>query len=275
MRRARPKTNINTAGEIGMVGLRNFLVRGALVLALLMPIYFAGAALATRFGLVDWRLGFGVLTLVGGFFLVAVIVLAALVGLILCFVVKPRQYWRSALVALAIPIVGIGGVLGMMLNNDGAVSGIHDIVTDPAAPLTFSARVMEARAAVPRVNAVEANPRVGRDGSGRLVRDVQREVYPDIRPIELGKQQPDAFEQALATARSLGWNVEYSDATSGRIEATVRTFWFGFTDDIAIQVTPAGPGARIDLRSVSRVGDVDVGANAARIRAFRDAITSG
>jgi fatty-acyl-CoA synthase len=258
-----------------MVALRNFLVRGALLLALLMPIYFAGAALATRSDLIDWRLGFGVLTLVGGFFLVVVIVLMALVGLILCFVVKPRQYLGRALVALAIPIVGIGGVLGSMLSNDGAISGIHDIVTDSAAPLTFSARVMTARAAVPRVNAVEANPRVGRDGSGPLVRDIQRTVYPDIRPIVLGKQQPEAFAQALATARGLGWNVEYSDATTGRIEATVRTFWFGFTDDIAVQVMPVQQGSRIDLRSVSRVGDVDAGANAARIRKFRDAITSG
>jgi fatty-acyl-CoA synthase len=258
-----------------MATLRNFLVRGALVLALLMPIYFVAAALATRFELVDWRVSFGGLTLVGGFFLVLVTVLMALVGLILCFVVKPRQHWGRALVALAIPIVGVGGVLGATLSQDGALSGIHDIVTDPAAPLTFSARVMEAREAVPGGNPVEVDPRLGRDGSGPSVRDIQRAVFPDIGPIELGKQQAEAFTQALATARSLGWNVEYSDATTGRIEATVRTFWYGFTDDIAIQVMPAQQGARIDLRSVSRVGDADAGANAARIRKFRDAITSG
>jgi fatty-acyl-CoA synthase len=258
----------------GTAGVKNFLVRGALVLALLLPIYFVGAAMATRFGLINWQLGFVALTLGGGAILVLLTVLAGIVGLILSLIVKPRQGWRRALIALAIPIVGVGGVMGLMFSRGGATALIHDIVTDPAAPLTFSARVMQARAAVPGVNPVEANPRVGR-GSEQYVRDVQRTTYPDIRPIELGKPASEAFEQALATARRLGWNVEYSDPATGRIEATVRTFWYGFTDDVAIQVAPADPGARIDLRSISRVGGGDAGANAARIRDFREAITSG
>jgi fatty-acyl-CoA synthase len=258
-----------------VVAVKNFLVRGALVLALLMPVYFVGAALATRFDLIDWRLGFLGLTLVGGLILVLVTILAAVVGLILSLVVKPRQGWRSALIALAIPIVGVGGVVGMTLSRAGATARIHDIVTDPAAPLGLSARVMQARAGVSGVNPVEADPRLGRDGSGQSVRDVQRAVYPDIRPIDLDKQPSEAFELALATARSLGWNVEYSDATTGRIEATVRTFWYGFTDDVAIQVAPGEQGARIDLRSISRVGEGDAGANAARIRDFRDSIATG
>jgi uncharacterized protein (DUF1499 family) len=258
-----------------MAAIRNFLVRGALILALLMPIYFATAALATRLQLVDWRLGFVGLTLGGGLILVVVTVLAALVGLILSFVVKPREGWRGALVALLIPVVVVGGLLGAALSHDGATAGIHDIVTDPAAPLVLSARVMQARAAVPGVNPVEADPRTGRNGEGRSVRDIQRAVYPDIRPIELAKPSPEAFTQALAAARSLGWNVEYSDDATGRIEATVQSFWYGFIDDIAIQVAPIEAGARIDLRSVSRVGEYDVGANAARIRKFRDAITAG
>jgi uncharacterized protein (DUF1499 family) len=37
---------------------------------------------------------------------------------------------------------------------------------------------------------------------------------------------------------------------------------------VAIRVTPAGPGSRIDLRSKSRVGRSDLGANARRVRQF-------
>lgn len=43
---------------------------------------------------------------------------------------------------------------------------------------------------------------------------------------------------------------------------------FGFKDDVVIRITPAGNGSRIDVRSVSRVGRSDLGANAKRIRKF-------
>lgn len=257
-----------------MAKVRNFLVRAALMLALFLPVYFVMVAMATRFGVIDWRLGFITLTLLGGIAFVLVTVLLALVGLILSLIVKPRQGWRSALIALAIPIVGVGGVMGLTLSGSGAGAPIHDIVTDPSAPLEFSAHVMEARARVLGVNPVETNPHVGQNGDGSLVRDIQRAAYPDIAPIELATPAPEAFERALATARSLGWNVGYSDAATGRIEATARTFWYGFTDDIAIKVTSTEQGARINLRSISRVGGGDAGANAGRIRAFRDDINA-
>ncbi len=56
------------------------------------------------------------------------------------------------------------------------------------------------------------------------------------------------------------------------IEATDTTLWFGFKDDVAIRIRPDGSGSRIDVRSVSRVGRSDLGANARRIRAFLELI---
>jgi hypothetical protein len=46
------------------------------------------------------------------------------------------------------------------------------------------------------------------------------------------------------------------------------TFWFRFKDDVVIRVKPLGKESRIDLRSVSRLGKGDLGANAKRIREF-------
>ena len=60
----------------------------------------------------------------------------------------------------------------------------------------------------------------------------------------------------------------------GRIEAIDTTFWFGFEDDIVIRVTPAGDHARIDIRSLSRVGVSDAGTNARRIRAYLSMLSS-
>ena len=54
--------------------------------------------------------------------------------------------------------------------------------------------------------------------------------------------------------------------STGLVEATATTFWFGFKDDVAVRVTAgASGGSVVDVRSVSRVGQSDLGANAGRI----------
>ena len=56
--------------------------------------------------------------------------------------------------------------------------------------------------------------------------------------------------------------------TSWRIEAVATSFWYGFKDDFIVRLTPQGVGTRIDVRSQSRVGGSDLGANARRVRDF-------
>jgi hypothetical protein len=46
----------------------------------------------------------------------------------------------------------------------------------------------------------------------------------------------------------------------------------GFRDDVVIRVSPLGQGSRIDLRSASRYGTADLGANATRLRALLEDI---
>jgi len=58
----------------------------------------------------------------------------------------------------------------------------------------------------------------------------------------------------------------------GVIEATARTPIMGFRDDVVIRVSTAGAGARVDMRSASRYGLHDFGANAARVRALLEDI---
>ena len=45
-------------------------------------------------------------------------------------------------------------------------------------------------------------------------------------------------------------------------------YWFGFKDDLVVRVRETATGSDIDVRSVSRVGQSDIGANAARISRF-------
>jgi uncharacterized protein (DUF1499 family) len=96
----------------------------------------------------------------------------------------------------------------------------------------------------------------------------QRTGYPDIRPLIVKEPLPAAFARVEEAAKDLGWQIVAADIERGRLEAIDTTPWFAFKDDIVVRLTPVAGGTRIDMRSRSRVGRSDLGANAARIRAF-------
>jgi uncharacterized protein (DUF1499 family) len=104
----------------------------------------------------------------------------------------------------------------------------------------------------------------GGDRAARL----QRLGYPDIGPVMLPTPPADALSRAEQVARELGWNIVAVERNDGRIEAIAVSPWFGFRDDIVIRVRAASQGSRVDIRSKSRQGQSDLGANARRIRAF-------
>ena len=56
------------------------------------------------------------------------------------------------------------------------------------------------------------------------------------------------------------------------IEAVARTAIMGFRDDVAVRVRREDDGSRIDVRSASRYGRHDFGANASRIKSLLDDI---
>ena len=66
----------------------------------------------------------------------------------------------------------------------------------------------------------------------------------------------------------MGWAIVAADAAAGRIEASDRSRWFGFTDDIVVRIAASGSGSRVDVRSSARLGRSDFGVNAARVRAY-------
>jgi uncharacterized protein (DUF1499 family) len=258
-----------------MSRVRAFILTAALLFSLALPLYFAAAALATRFGLIDWRFGFGTLTLGYGPLLLMSAAGLAVVALLLALLVKPRTGLGKAALALLIPALALG-YAGYVRSEAASIPPIHDIVSDADAPLAFSDRVMTLRAAVPGANAVEADPRVPDDdrfgpAAGQSARALQRSAYPDIQPILIAQSPAEAFETALVAARAEGWSIDATDRENGRIEASVRSFWYGFVDDVVVQVSPAERGSRIDIRSTSRVGVSDLGANAKRVRAFQRA----
>ena len=95
----------------------------------------------------------------------------------------------------------------------------------------------------------------------------QLEAYPDIEPLRLQRAPEAAYGDAMAAVEDEGLELVASDPVAGRIEATATTAWFGFKDDVVIRVRPGDDGSSlVDVRSKSRMGMSDLGANAARIR---------
>ncbi len=160
--------------------------------------------------------------------------------------------------ALAIGAIVIGTALNQRPNIPEAPA-IHDISTDTENPPLFDA-ILPLRADAP-------NPP---EYAGGDVARQQETAYPDLHTLTINKPVDEVFPIAEQIARDFGWDIIAADQASGRIEATDTTTWFRFKDDIVIRLTPNEPGTNVDLRSKSRVGKSDLGANAVRIRAFLD-----
>jgi uncharacterized protein (DUF1499 family) len=221
-----------------------------IALAALLMLLVAGPG--TRFGL--WEYGTGFLLMRGAFFAGAGAAVLALV-----FLVVPRTR-RNAASTLVLALV-VGSVAAWIpwngLQTVRSLPFIHDITTDTENPPVF--------VAVLPLRADAANPP---EYPGEEVAQQQREAYPEVQPLLTALGPAEAFDRAEQVARDLGWEIVVTVPQEGRIEATDTTFWFGFKDDVVIRVRPTADGSRVDIRSKSRVGRSDVGANAARIKEF-------
>ena len=134
---------------------------------------------------------------------------------------------------------------------------INDITTTPDDPPSFR------RAALLPENR-------GRDMTYPLVNIApQRKAYPDLKPAVRDDSPESAYEAVLAAARRMPrWSIIGADAAARVIEAVATTGLMRFKDDVVIEVRPKGTGSAVHMRSKSRAGKGDLGANAARIRAF-------
>ncbi len=222
---------------------------GAAALAVAM---LAVAGPLTRAGVWHFRSGFTAMRY--GAYLAHAALVLALASLV---AVRPaRRALPAALAAVLLAAVAIV-VPFRQMQAARRVPPIHDITTDLEDPPAFVA-VLPLRAGAP--NKAEYG--------GDSVAAQQRSGYPDLGPLRLAVPPAAAFARAAAAARTMGWEMVAADSAAGRVEATATTRWFGFKDDVVVRVRPDGAGSRVDVRSVSRVGGSDVGANAARIRAY-------
>jgi uncharacterized protein (DUF1499 family) len=154
---------------------------------------------------------------------------------------------------LGLLLLAYPGYLGYRAQKQPA---INDVTTDTANPPRFGVLA-------------RLRPRGTSDYPGQRFAEQQRAAYPDIEPLQYDAPAATAYRVALAVVTKRKWNILDTQAPApgrpGDIEAVARTLIMGFRDDVVVRVTQVGAGTRIDVRSASRYGTHDFGANARRV----------
>lgn len=191
-----------------------------------------------------------------------------------------------AYVGLAPPVIGFGifvlsalagliavawGLVARLRRGHGLVAALLGLV--PVAAVVVPA-AMSMSAGAPRINDITTDladpPALTRDGVPKpypqgFVDEVKR-GYPDLVPSRVPAPPAEVMAAARALVEARGWALQA--AGEGTLHAVAETGIFRFQDDVVVRVRADGAGSVVDVRSASRVGQGDLGANAARIRAF-------
>lgn len=259
----------------------------ALAVSIFVALWMTVAALGTRFGWWPYQVGLLQMTAgIGGplaFFALAL----GLVAQVIALIKAPRkQAFILALAATLIAASMAGRLIGFR-NQAMSVPPIHDIQTDWSNPIAFSPTMLAARTKDGAENdASKLTPtiddkRIPEPLFGRLVAEVQEEaetteagkgtVYPKMETLYFSAPPAAVASVAEGVMKKKGWKIVTPAPASAdesaviQVEATETSGWFGFKDDVAIRIRPVEGATAADIRSTSRVGLSDLGANSTRV----------
>ncbi len=138
---------------------------------------------------------------------------------------------------------------------------INDVTTSPEKPPAY-------------VEIAKLDANKGRDLTYQdETRVRQRKLYPDLDSLRSPQAPVKLFKHALAlVGKQPNWKIVYSDEANFRIEAVATTPLLKFSDDIVIEVRPEPDGSSFHMRSKSRIGRGDLGANHKRIKEFLELV---
>lgn len=267
----------------------------ALAVSLFAVLWFAAAALGTKFGLWNWQFGLSVMTVQIGPVLMYVAAGLSVLALIISLISAPRKRaFMIAFGAVLVSSLALGRVAGYK-SQEELYPPLFDVQTDWDDPIQPSDALTTQREATGSLNALENDPVIAEAANtrwpgmgGRRVAEVQEQAefdtathkspketpYPMLNPLVRPYTAEQAYAAALETVTARGWVIILADEEEGRIEAAETSFWYGFHEDIMIRIRTVDEGVRIDIRSASRTGITDLGSNAKRIRDLLNEIES-
>lgn len=186
-------------------------------------------------------------------------------------ILRKRKLLRTSIHRLLAGIVAlvVMGLLGYLVY----LNPLNDISTDSNNPPKFEHPVY-------RIKVKNGEENLGAqfllDRSFRGNSQVQAEKYKDISPIIL-KVPMSLINPILfgALGKFPEWHMVLVDKVRSRAELEVKSEVMHFVDDIVVEARPVDANStQIVMRSRSRVGQSDLGANAKRIIEFSNQIRS-
>jgi uncharacterized protein (DUF1499 family) len=102
---------------------------------------------------------------------------------------------------------------------------------------------------------------------GRNVAETREDHrFPELRTRAFPVSADELIEYTRRACERLGWEDIGEDPQQGRVRARIRSPLLGFVDDLAARAEAAQPGyAKLQVRSSSRIGRGDLGANARHV----------
>lgn len=234
------------------VGKRKWWATAILIGGIIAIVCLIVGALGAKLGLWGFQGGFALLAV--GTVLATIAFFLGIVGYVICIKKQFSAERKSILIGVALSAV-ILGVMGVQFSTATSVPPIHNISTDTERPPQFD-KIVAIRAAA------NSNPL---EYDSAVLADLQRGAFPYVKPLISVEPADTMFARATQVLSEMGMELVDTNPAAGRIEATATTFWFGFKDDVVVRVRPEGTGSVVDVRSVSRVGQSDLGTNARRI----------
>ncbi|MEL6859502.1 MAG: DUF1499 domain-containing protein [Pseudomonadota bacterium] len=260
----------------------------ALAASIFSVLWLAVAALGTKFGFWPWQVGLSQMSFQIAPMIIIIALGASVVALTLALWKSPR--FRPAVVSLAAGLIALSllGRMGAQRELAYSLPPIHDIQTDWNNPIQFSSALIDARNAQGGTNEISDAPVIpeavegGWPGmGGKLVSVAQEEaeakesgkrtVYPKMESLYFSQSPTELAAAAEQIINKRGWEIVASGPTGReagdelQIDATATSGWFGFKDDIAVRISPVEGAVKVDIRSTSRVGLSDLGANSTRV----------
>ncbi len=166
---------------------------------------------------------------------------------------RRRPWTRWALATAAVPLA-VGAFFLLLRLSSPSGARFNDVTTDLSDPPVFL-----------------AGPAAGTPYP-ETWRAWHAETYPDLANARFNAPADAVFAKAKALAEANGWTITAEDRGKGLIQALARTSVFQVEDDLLIRIQGGGTESVVDLRSRSRVGSGDRGANAKRIRDYLQAL---
>lgn len=194
---------------------------------------------------------------------------------VLCGVIAVPMTYFSARRRVAFGRALVGVVLGMLVimpivlivAKTHQYPLINDITTDTQKPPIF-------------VKAEELQPKAGRDlayNPGFAAIQNHAEAYRDLAPLKLEGTPDQVYKRVEILAGEVpDWRITRNDPQAHALEGVATSSLFRFQDDFVIEVRPAdGGGSLVEMRSKSRDGKGDFGANYHRITSFMRILKMG